>query len=186
MATLLGRPGLWLAALWGFAEGTLFFVVPDVLFTLTTVFSPKRGLQQLGAATLGAVVAGAVMYVWSAEAPAQARAAVAAVPFVGEKIITPAEQRWNQEGVWTLYAHPLGGVPYKVHAVLAPPRLSLTEFVLASVPMRAERMVLSWILFVPLAWWHAREARQRRIVAVRIHAVFWVLLYAVYWSANYR
>src|ERR1700745_1285262 len=27
----LGRPPLWLGFLWGFAEGTLFFIVPDLI-----------------------------------------------------------------------------------------------------------------------------------------------------------
>ncbi len=111
---------LWAAALWGLAEGTFFFVVPDLLFTWTTLFSPKRGLLQLGAAVVGALVAGTAMYAWAATAPVQARAAVAAVPFVGEKMIGPAERRWDEEGTRALFNRPLGGVPYKVHAVLAP------------------------------------------------------------------
>ena len=185
--------GLWVAALWGLAEGTLFFVVPDVLFTFTTMSSLKRGLLQLGAAVAGALLAGAVMYSWAAAAPAQARSAVAAVPFVGEKMIAPAEQRWDEEGLPALFNRPLGGVPYKVHAVLAPARLSLAEFLLVSVPMRVERMILSWIVCASAAWiiGRFREGRPfdrlragRRTAAWSFHALFWTALYAVYWSAN--
>ena len=185
--------GLWAAALWGLAEGTVFFVVPDVLFTLTTLFSPKRGLLQLGAAVAGAVVAGAIMYAWAAAAPAQARAAVSAVPFVGEKVIAPAEQRWDEEGLPALFNRPLGGVPYKVHAVLAPARLSMAEFLLVSVPMRVERMILSWMVFATAAWIISRLGERRpfdrlragrRPAAWSFYALFWTALYAVYWSAN--
>ena len=87
-----------ISALWGFAEGTFFFVVPDVLFTRTTLLSVKRGWLQLLAAVIGATMAGAGMYQWASGSPAQARSAVAAVPFLGENIIAPAEQRWNDGG----------------------------------------------------------------------------------------
>jgi hypothetical protein len=39
--------------LWGFAEAALFFVVPDVLFTLVMLTSPKRGWQHFGMAIAG-------------------------------------------------------------------------------------------------------------------------------------
>jgi len=81
------------AWLWGFAEATFFFVVPDVLFTRTTLVSLSRGWWQLGVAVIGATMAGSLMYVWASSSPVQARAAVARVPFLGEKIITPAEER---------------------------------------------------------------------------------------------
>lgn len=184
-AALLGGPGLRLAWFWGFIEATLFFIVPDVLFTLTTLFSPRRGLAQLGLAVAGATVAGALMFGWAARAPAVARPTVAAVPFVGEKVILPAERRWNEAGTRALFENPLSGVPYKVYAVLAPAHVSLAEFLVVSVPMRAERMLVTWILFALLAWWlrHGDEHR-RRLIAVRAHAVFWTVVYAVYWGLN--
>ena len=124
------------------------------------------------------------MYLWASGSPAQARSAVAAVPFLGEKIIAPAEQRWNDGGTPSLFSNPLGGVPYKVHAILAPAHVSLPEFLLLSVPLRAERMLLSMIVFVPLAMW-VRGDERRTKAGGRIHAGFWLLVYAIYWSVNY-
>ena len=179
----------WWAGFWGFAEGLFFFIVPDVLFTAATVESLKKGWMQLAAAIAGAVMAGALMYLWAAAAPAQARAAVAAVPFVGEKIITPAEQRWTAEGSMSLFKNPLSGVPYKVHAVLAPSHMPLAEFLMASLPLRAERMLLSMIVFVPLGLWIRlsayRDIDWRRRIGSRLHLAFWTLVYTVYWSVNY-
>jgi membrane protein YqaA with SNARE-associated domain len=177
--------GLEWAALWGFAEGTFFFVVPDVLFTRTTLVSIKRGWLHLLAAVIGATIAGAVMYLWASESPARARAAVAAVPFLGEKIITPAEQRWNEGGTLSLFTNPLSGVPYKVHAVLAPSHVSLPAFLVLSLPLRVERMLLSMIVFVPLAMWVQRDEGRRMAIGLRAHMAFWLLVYAVYWSVNY-
>jgi membrane protein YqaA with SNARE-associated domain len=174
-----------LAAIWGFAEATFFFVVPDVLFTRTTLRSVKRVWLQLFAAVIGAAIAGALMYLWASGSPAQARSAVAAVPFLGEKIITPAEQRWNDGGTTSLFSNPLSGVPYKVHAVLAPSHVSLPVFLLLSLPLRAERMLLSMIVFVPLAMWVRKDEGRRTKTGMRIHLAFWLLVYAVYWSVNY-
>ncbi|HXT71143.1 MAG TPA: hypothetical protein VN700_15375 [Vicinamibacterales bacterium] len=174
--------------LWGFAEGTLFFVVPDVLFTHTLLSSLRRGWAGFALAIAGAIVAGAVMYTWSASSPAAARHAVAGVPFLGEEIITPTERHWDEGGTVALFRNPLGGVPYKVPAILAPAHLSLPVFLLISVPLRAERMILSMIVFVPLSIWvhRGREATPRRRATARwIHAGFWTLVYSIYWSINY-
>ena len=175
---------LW-SAVWGFAEATFFFVVPDVFFTRTTLLSVKRGWQQLLAAVIGATIAGALMYLWASGSPARARSSVAAVPFLGEKIITPAEQRWSERGTSSLFSNPLSGVPYKVHAVLAPAHVSLPTFLLLSLPLRAERMLLSMIVFVPLAMWVRQDENRRKQIGMRIHMAFWLLVYAVYWSVNY-
>lgn len=181
-------PGAWLNAAWGFAEGALFFVVPDIAFTRTTLASPSRGLRHLGAAIIGAVAAGVFMYGWAAARPAQARAAVAAVPFVGEKMIAPAAARWDARGTPALFASPLNGVPYKVYAVLAPAHLSAISFAALSVPMRAERMLLSWIVFAAAAagLTRVKDPRARRRAAVAFHAGFWLLLYAVYWAVHWN
>lgn len=180
---LLGSPGLWAAGAWGFAEGTLFFVVPDVLFTLTTLLRPRRGLLQLGAVIIGATLAGGAMYMWSAARPAQARAAVANVPFVGEAMISRFEVRLALYGTAAMFDEPLGGVPYKVYAVVAPRKLSLREFLLLSIPARAERMLITWIpaALMGLAVRRLEESLRRR-AAVWLHAIAWIAIYAVYWG----
>src|SRR5262245_3785646 len=43
---LHGRPGLAAGFLWGFAEAVFFFVIPDVLLSLVTLFSVRQGLKQ--------------------------------------------------------------------------------------------------------------------------------------------
>jgi hypothetical protein len=79
----------------------------------------------------------------------------------------------------------LSGVPYKVHAVLAPAHVTLPEFLLLSLPLRAERMLLSMIVFVPLAIWVRSDEGRRRKAGLRIHLAFWIVVYAIYWSVNY-
>lgn len=183
LEALLGTPGLVLAFVWGFAEGTLFFLVPDVCFTLTTALRPRRGLLQLALAVAGAFLAGNVMYSWAASNPRQAQRVVAAVPFVGERMLEDNYRRLETRGAWTMLENPLSGVPYKVYAVLAPARFSYGEFLLLTVPARAERMLVSWIPVALIALFLRRLEESRRWrVAVAAHAVCWLAIYAYYWS----
>src|ERR671924_1134791 len=78
---LTRSPGIALAFVWGFAEGTLFFILPDVPLSLAAMFRPRRALIHLAMILAGALLAGAIMFSWSARGPT-ARYAVAHVPFV--------------------------------------------------------------------------------------------------------
>jgi len=180
---LLGTPGDILAFVWGFAEGTLFFVVPDVCFTFTTGLRPRRGLLQVALAVAGGVLAGNVMYSWAAASPRQAQSAVAAVPFVGQKMLEDTYGRLDARGGWAMLEGPLRGVPYKVYAVLAPPRMSFAAFFLWSIPARAERMLISWlaVALIALGLKRIEESRRWRI-AVAAHATCWIAVYAYYWG----
>src|SRR5579859_7156501 len=45
----VNRPWVfWAGCLWGFAEATLFFVVPDVLLTVVALYTPRRSVKLLG------------------------------------------------------------------------------------------------------------------------------------------
>lgn len=180
---LLGWPGFALAFAWGFAEGTLFFVVPDVAFTLTTALRPRQGLAQLGAVVAGASLAGTMMYGWSASNQAQARNTVAAVPYVGQTMLEATDRRFEQQGAPAMFDQPLGGVPYKVYAVLAPSHLSPVKFLLLSIPARVERLILSWLPFALLSLALRRAGANGWRAAVAVHSLFWIAVYAYYWGA---
>jgi len=63
------------AFLWGFAEATLFFIVPDVLLTLLAVrFGWRRAIMPLLFCLSGAVVGGAVFFGASAHSFEEMRA----------------------------------------------------------------------------------------------------------------
>ncbi|HXE76297.1 MAG TPA: hypothetical protein VNN18_11790 [Candidatus Xenobia bacterium] len=192
---LLGKPGLVLAFVWGLAEGTLFFVVPDVLITLTAMFRPRRALLQAGAATAGAVLAGALMYGWASASPDSARAAVDAVPFVEGNVLIVASLDFSYDGPKAVLYGPLRGIPYKVYAVTAPGYLGLTEFLLLTIPARLWRFLLTGLAFALLGqllktgWLpflgELRPYESPREIAI-VHAVLWALFYALYWGLFLR
>lgn len=179
---VLGRPGLWLAFGWGLAEGTLFFVVPDVAITLAALFRPRRALLHLSAAVGGAVLAGALLFAWASADGASARAAVHAVPFVPASMFEQVKRSYEGDGVWALFQGPRYGIPYKVYAVLAPGRVPLGTFLLATVPARVARLLLSGVGFAIIGLILRKLKRDRHTVLVSVHLLLWTGFYAYYWS----
>ncbi len=191
VARLLGKPGLVLAFLWGLAEGTLFFVVPDVLITLAAMLRPRRALLHVGAATAGAVLAGALMYAWAGASPDSAKAAVDAVPFVDSNVLVVASIGFYYDGPRALLWGPLRGIPYKVYAVTAPPYMSLPAFLLLTIPARLWRFLLTGLAFGVLGqilrtgWFpfigDLRPLETPRLMLI-VHLALWAVFYALFWG----
>lgn len=177
-----GTPGLTLAFFWGLAEGTFFFVVPDVVISLAALVRPWRAWRHLLAAIAGAVLGGGLLFNWASQSPASANAAVARVPFVTAQMFARVHESYRVHGLGAVFRGPLTGTPYKIYAVEAPEFIGRTKFLVGTVPARGERFLVVWIVFAV-----AGEALRRYLgrttsqLALR-NAVFWVLFYAFYWS----
>jgi hypothetical protein len=176
---LTGRPGIALAFFWGFAEGTLFFILPDVPLSLAAMFRPRRALLHVAAIVAGAVLAGAVMFHWSAHGPA-ARQAVAHVPFVTPAMFERAEDDYRQFGIWAASKGPTRGIPYKVYAVEAPQHSSLWLFLLVTIPARLWRLLVVWLGFAGTGMLLRKLGRAS--LAPALHALFWIVVYVIYWA----
>lgn len=170
------------AALWGFAEATLFFVVPDVLLTWMAI---RRGVRPAfaaaGAAALGATLGGAVMVAWGAEDPAGSRAALDMVPAVGGAMIDDVAA--GVSGAWlpALLEGAFLGVPYKIFAQQAGAQgLDAGWFLLATPFARFARFGATVLLAGALAAVLRRASLGAAVIW--IWAAFWLLFYAVYWS----
>ncbi len=178
-AWLTGWPGIALTFFWGFAEGTLFFILPDVPLSLAAMFRPRRALFQVVAIVAGAVVAGAVMFSWSARGP-DARSAVAHVPLVTSAMFERAENDYRDFGVRAAAVGPVRGIPYKVYAVEAPEHSSLLSFLAVTIPARAWRLLVVWLVFSGAGM--VLRKLGRAPLAPAIHALFWIAVYIGYWA----
>jgi membrane protein YqaA with SNARE-associated domain len=167
--TLLGT-GTALAFLWGFAEGTLFFILPDVMLSFVALYRPRRALWHMLAMLTGAVLGGSVMYVWATHGQ-EARHAVAGVPAVSPEMFERAERDWERYGLSGMSLGPVRGIPYKVYAVEAPAKSTLLDFALLSIPARLWRFVVVWLGFAG-AGLLLRKMR-RASLAPLLHAVYW-------------
>jgi hypothetical protein len=181
-ATGLWKPPGWVGFLWGFSEGTLFFIIPDVLLGWASLAGMRCGLRTLGTILAGALVAGILMYAWASERPEQSRAVVASVPFVKERMFDKVQQDYMDHGLSGMLYGPSSGIPYKVYAVLAPSQHQPFVFVIMSVPARLERFALSWIVFTAIGWTFQRWIRAHVQFTTILYIGFWVVTYAFYWS----
>jgi hypothetical protein len=178
----LWRPPPWLGFLWGFAEGTLFFIIPDLVLSWASLAGVRGGIKILGAILAGAVVGGICMYAWAVWRPDSARSAVAAVPFVRTKMFEKVREDYRAHGASGIF-YTLGtGIPYKVYAVLAPSITSPVTFGLISIPARFERLALSWVVPTMLGLFLRRWIRNHRRLTAAIWLGFWIVTYAIYWS----
>jgi hypothetical protein len=176
-----GRQRLWdvAAALWGLAEATLFFIVPDVLLTAAAVGSLRRGLRAAGFALAGAVVGGVLVMLWARADPEGAARMLLAVPGVSEALVERARGLVEGGFLAGMTIGSLSGVPYKIFAVeAAGAGMGLGAFAAMSVPARGLRFVLAALLaygigrLLPADW----GARAR----LGLLAGFWAVFYAFY------
>ena len=167
------------AALWGAAEASFFFIVPDVLLTFATVrFGLKTGLRLAASAAVSAALAGTMLWLWSHHDPASARAAMLWVPAVGPDLLARAHREIG--GAWPLplVIGALSGVPYKLYAVEAGARgIPLYLF----LPMSVVARLLRFSLTVALTAAGGAIIKSRRAMTLA-WALAWIAVYVVYFS----
>lgn len=166
------------AALWGVAEATVFFIVPDVYLTAVALRDRRAALRACAAALVGALAGGCLMYQWGAGEPAAARALVERVPAISTGMVDRVEQEIADRGTLALFIGPLRGTPYKIYAVAAGQRgTGLLLFLAVSVPARLLRFV---VLTLAVAWLSGRAPGWSLRAKRTLHAVLWTVFYAGY------
>jgi membrane protein YqaA with SNARE-associated domain len=177
-----GRGWHVIAFLWGAAEATVFFIVPDVLLSFLALRSPRLALAACASAAVGAVLGGVSVHALAVRAPGMALAVIDAVPWIGPQLIATIRAGYAADGWWALFRGPFIGEPYKVFALLAPELgYDRWSFAAASAPARGLRFVLivlavalvARLLACHLPWLH----RPALLVLVRAR------IYTVYWSS---
>jgi membrane protein YqaA with SNARE-associated domain len=184
MLEALKRHALDIAAfIWGVAEATLFFFVPDVLLSYIGL---TRGIKAAARASiiaaLGAVVGGVVMYLWSAGDPTAAREAVLAVPAISEEMVGRAAEAMRGDWFGATMLGPLSSTPYKVYAILAPHAgaAPLPLFALASIAARLPRFLIVGCGVALIGQGLRRWLGDRQLLWVLAGA--WLLFYAVFFT----
>lgn len=133
-----------IAAVWGVAEGTVFFIVPDVWISWVALKSRRRSLTTTLSALAGALVGGLATYKYSSRTGADAtRRFLVGQPAISHAMINRIEHEMVEEGPKTLMRGPLRGAPYKIYARTAGVQEQpLGTFLAWSVPARLIRFVL--------------------------------------------
>jgi membrane protein YqaA with SNARE-associated domain len=170
------------ALLWGFAEATLFFIVPDVWLSVVAVWRGRRAaLLAAGWAVGGAVVGGALMHIWGASSPDAAVAALARLPAISPAMIAGVHADLERLRGAAVVIGAVTGVPYKIYAVLAQEAgLQLPLFLLISVPARAIRFVIVVLVADRLNEMLARRLTPRWRYGVL--GIVWIVFYSFYFA----
>jgi hypothetical protein len=177
------RPGAMpalVAALWGLAEATVFFIVPDVWISFMALRGRRAGLSAVAGALAGAVAGGLAMAALARRDPAFALGLVDAVPGVTPAILARAADLAAAPQPWGMIAGALSGVPYKLFAVLLAGDMAPAGFALASLAARAPR----FLLILALVWLVVRLLLPRAPAGVRRRVLLavWVVFYAGFFA----
>ena len=174
-----------LAAMWGFAEATLFFIVPDVLLTFLAILGPESAWAGCAAAIGGALVGGSIMYAWGARDDSRARDVLIRIPAIDNREVAAVRESVGRSGFGAVFLGPLRGTPYKLYAVeVGRRRLSLPLFLAISIPARGIRFVAATLLALWLAG-GPLEAWSSGAMAALVMA-FWIVFYIGYFRLKSR
>jgi len=177
---------VWFGALWGFAEATVFFLVPDLLISTAALFSPRRSFPQMAAVLIGTLLGGAVMYTVADQHPDEARSAVLSVPFIKAGLLESAERDMQTHGMWAMCLGAFSGVPYKTYAVAAPQYGPFQAFMAVSVPARLERFLLAWGIGALLGMLFRRQIESSPPATFALLTICWIGFYTYYWTVVLR
>ena len=141
---------IWIAgaALWGVAEASLFFIVPDVLITFAVMrFGLRQGLLLSAVAAIFAAITGYGIWLWASHDASAARHVMLFVPAIGPDLLARARDEIAAGWPIHLVTGAMTGVPYKLYAVEAGARgIDPLLFIPMSFVARLARFALTAIL----------------------------------------
>jgi hypothetical protein len=178
------RPWIWIALLWGFFEGTFFFLIPDIFISAGALLSLRRSLPLVFATMTGACLGGLLLYTWSTQQPERSLKAVEAVPYVKDWMTGKTRENWEAHGTFAIYHAPTQGIPYKLNAVMAPSYTGLRNFLLHSIPSRGYRFALAWLIAGTLGCAFRAIFKNQHDLPwlLGLGAIYWIINYAIYWT----
>lgn len=170
-----------LAALWGLAEATVFFIVPDVWLSIVGRNKLRIGLIACLYSLIGAMIGGLLMFSWGSNDQAAANQLLDKIPAISPVMINDVNRQLKEQGLIAVLFGPLNGTPYKIYAVQAAGQgLSLWAFMLVTIPARLIRFMLVTTFF------HYALKGLNRVINtqhnLRIVIISWIGFYLLYFS----
>ncbi len=132
-----------LAAAWGSAEATVFFIVPDLWTSWLALHNPRRGMTATFSALGGALAGGATNYLLTQRMdPEETEKILTSIPGISKSMIADVERELDEKGWSALVLGPTRGVPYKIYArTLAHGNAPFGKFMALSIPARMGRFL---------------------------------------------
>jgi len=172
-----------IAFVWGFAEATAFFIVPDVYLGFVALFNWRRGLSAMVAALIGAMLGGSVMYVLAMNNPSGINMFLTRVPLIDSTLVNDVADKMRTDGPITLLTGPLKGTPYKIYAAQAGEQsLPFLYFLLMTIPARLERFLPVVLVFGAIGKWFGTFCEKHTKLVMGSYALMWGIIYFVFIS----
>ena len=179
---MVSRGAIAIAFVWGWAEATCFFLVPDVLLTLLACRNLPAALRAGPTALLGALIGGGMMVALGHRDGESMRAFLATIPGIHPEMIASVRSELGRHGLAAVLLGPLSGTPYKIYAVEWGARGGgLVPFLLISIPARYVRFLLATLVAGGIARVVTRRTG-RNTVALALWVVFWTIFYVAYFA----
>ena len=167
-----------LSFFWGFAEATLFFIVPDVGLSIIALQGVNEGLIACLYALAGAMTGGTMMFYWGRASVEKVTDILHKIPAIRTKDTQKVRADLKASGIMAMMFGPILGIPYKIYASYAYQVTSIFFFLLVSIPARVVRFVLvtyatPYIIhkFLPGASFPSQ---------VQVTLAFWAVFYTAY------
>lgn len=172
-----------IAAGWGAAEASVFFVVPDVWLGFVALLAPRSALTATGATVGGAVVGAAVAFRLAQAAPDRYTSYLRRLPGIrpDDPEVTAAELR--EHGSVAFFRAPLGGQPVKLYvAAAARQGRPLSAVLLLTALNRLERLGPFGLAAAAAGVAARRLVRRRPVAVAAVYVAGWSTFYAAYWG----
>ena len=167
------------AGIWGYAEATHFWLIPDILLGWIGLNRPRSIIPSVIAATVGAIVGGIRMHQHTREESPR----LEHVPGISEAMLVDAHERFASQGWRAVVRAPIDGIPYKVYATEAGKAgAPLAELIAWTIPARAWRFLLiavgAGVIGSVFAFSVRRDAGRWLVTTLG----FWIVVYVRYFA----
>ncbi len=177
----MGLKGNYLVSfLWGLAEATFFFIVPDVFLSYLSVkYNLKVSIISALFSLVGALIGGLVLYHLGKEYSQNIILFIVTLPAISPEMIESVELNLKQSGLISLFTGAISGVPYKIFAVQAGQlSIPMGAFIAVSIPARLFRWFL--VIFISNIIGKHLSKRWSKNVAIKALLLFWVIFYSLF------
>jgi hypothetical protein len=169
--------GFW----WGLAEGTVFFIVPDVYIAFATLYAVRAGMVAWAFSIIGSLVAVCGIYVLVTFTSIDHVSLLDRIPAISSRMIADTGSRIAADGLPYSLLLILGGVPLKVYAAQAYAlQYSLGAVLLWTVFARVVRIAPVVALVAGVRFFFRRSIERRPLAWFALLLAAWTGFYIFY------
>ena len=172
-------PFVYFSLIWGLAEATFFFIVPDVLLSYIAIKNFKSAKIACIFATIGALIGGLIMYAWGQRNLESAETFLDKVPAISKEMLDDISLQVKDDRGLAIFKGPLQGQPYKAYAVYSgSDGIDYLSFILITIPARIIRFIITILLVNFLL--NKILGKRKNVNKTLLLSCWWVIFYSAY------